>query len=90
MSVVEQSIKQLFNGYTDTSSWADVMIDDICIDSRQASAGALFMALPGQTVDGRDFVASALENGAAAAVVQSPFDADTALPVDPPLIQSMR
>ncbi|GAC1355784.1 MAG: UDP-N-acetylmuramoyl-tripeptide--D-alanyl-D-alanine ligase [Acidobacteriaceae bacterium] len=39
------------------------------IDSRTIGAGELFFAVKGERVDGHDFVARALENGAAAAVV---------------------
>ena len=36
------------------------------VDSRSVSAGDVFIAIPGSKVDGRDFVASALAQGAAA------------------------
>ncbi len=45
-------------------------VDDICIDSREAKSGDLFVALKGENVDGHDFVKSAFENGAALALVQ--------------------
>ncbi|MDU0478066.1 UDP-N-acetylmuramoyl-tripeptide--D-alanyl-D-alanine ligase [Staphylococcus chromogenes] len=38
-------------------------------DSRKIQPGALFVALPGQRVDGHDFVGSALDSGAVAALV---------------------
>ncbi|AKK03525.1 UDP-N-acetylmuramoyl-tripeptide--D-alanyl-D-alanine ligase [Corynebacterium epidermidicanis] len=38
-------------------------------DSRKITPGALFVALPGQRVDGHDFVAGAIEQGAVAALV---------------------
>jgi len=40
------------------------------IDSRLSRPGALFFALPGERVDGHDYVEDALARGAAAAVVQ--------------------
>ena len=40
------------------------------VDSRQIQPGQLFVALPGETVDGHDFIANAFENGAVAALVQ--------------------
>ncbi len=40
------------------------------IDSRQASAGTLFVALPGEHHDGHDFVGEAFAAGAKAALVQ--------------------
>ena len=36
----------------------------LCTDSRQAGPGSLFVAVPGVTADGRDFIASALAAGA--------------------------
>ena len=42
---------------------------DVVIDSRQATAGSLFFALPGEQADGHDFAAAAVERGAAAVVV---------------------
>ena len=37
----------------------------VIIDSRSAAPGALFVALPGERVDGHDFAAAAVEAGAA-------------------------
>ncbi len=39
------------------------------IDSRQAKAGSLFVALPGERVDGHLFVGDALRNGSTAALI---------------------
>jgi UDP-N-acetylmuramoyl-tripeptide--D-alanyl-D-alanine ligase len=41
------------------------------IDSRTIGAGELFFAVTGERVDGHDFVAAALQNGAVAAVVSN-------------------
>lgn len=41
----------------------------VTIDSRKIEAGDLFVALPGERVDGHDYVAAALDAGAAAALV---------------------
>lgn len=38
---------------------------DVCIDSRLATPGALFVAFPGDNVDGHDYIAAAAERGAA-------------------------
>ncbi|MDN5572194.1 MAG: Mur ligase domain-containing protein, partial [Propionibacteriaceae bacterium] len=48
----------------------------VVIDSRQADAGALFVALPGERVDGHDYVAVAAAAGAGAALVTRAVDAD--------------
>jgi UDP-N-acetylmuramoyl-tripeptide--D-alanyl-D-alanine ligase len=42
----------------------------ICIDSRKVEPGALFFALRGEQVDGHQFAQTALDNGAAYAVVE--------------------
>ncbi|MHA8050960.1 UDP-N-acetylmuramoyl-L-alanyl-D-glutamate--2,6-diaminopimelate ligase [Aquirufa sp. ROCK-SH2] len=48
----------------------DQMIDFICFDSRQASQGALFFAIPGTQVDGHSFLSKVFEQGCTACVVQ--------------------
>ena len=44
----------------------------VSIDTRTLEPGALFIAFPGEKVDGHDYVAAALEKGAAAALVSKP------------------
>jgi UDP-N-acetylmuramoyl-tripeptide--D-alanyl-D-alanine ligase len=48
----------------------NIAISGVVIDSRVASPGCLFVALPGERVDGHDFVADAFKRGAIAALVQ--------------------
>jgi UDP-N-acetylmuramoyl-tripeptide--D-alanyl-D-alanine ligase len=43
-------------------------INQVVIDSRQATPGSLFVALPGEHVDGHDYVADAFSRGAIAAL----------------------
>lgn len=50
--------------------WALQVITEAVIDSRQAFPGCMFVALPGERVDGHDFVEQALERGAHLALVQ--------------------
>lgn len=42
---------------------------DVVIDSRLATAGSLFVALPGEHADGHDFLGAAADRGAVAALV---------------------
>ncbi|MFV0405728.1 MAG: UDP-N-acetylmuramoyl-tripeptide--D-alanyl-D-alanine ligase [Propioniciclava sp.] len=49
---------------------------DVVIDSRQVTPGALFVALPGERVDGHDFVTAARDSGASVAVVSRELDAE--------------
>jgi UDP-N-acetylmuramoyl-tripeptide--D-alanyl-D-alanine ligase len=44
-------------------------IGSVTVDSRDVSEGSVFFALPGERVDGADFVAAAFAKGAVAAVV---------------------
>lgn len=49
---------------------------DVVIDSRLASPGSIFVALPGERVDGHDFATAAAERGAAAVLGSRLTDAD--------------
>lgn len=48
------------------------------VDSRKAGKNDIFVALPGENVDGHEFVADAARRGAAAAIVAREVDADLA------------
>ena len=50
--------------------YADVDVSGITLDSRSIVPGELFLACPGHTVDGRDYIPQAIANGAAAVVVE--------------------
>jgi UDP-N-acetylmuramoyl-L-alanyl-D-glutamate--2,6-diaminopimelate ligase len=55
----------------------DLEVRGITNDSRRVARGAVFVAVPGEHVDGHDFVAAAASAGAAAAIVERPVpDAD--------------
>ncbi len=49
---------------------ADRIVDSISIDSRTLTAGALFVALKGEQVDGHEFAAAAAARGAAALLIE--------------------
>lgn len=51
-------------------SGADLVITEACVDSRQTIPGSLFIALPGERVDGHDYIADAFKKGAHAALIQ--------------------
>lgn len=59
----------------------------VAIDSRAALKGALFVALPGERVDGHDFVLDAIGHGARGALVRESWEAPSALPSDAALIR---
>jgi UDP-N-acetylmuramoyl-tripeptide--D-alanyl-D-alanine ligase len=48
-------------------------IRGIAVDSRQVEDGFLFVALPGQRVDGHDFIPQAFERGAAAVMASTTY-----------------
>ncbi|SFW43058.1 UDP-N-acetylmuramoyl-tripeptide--D-alanyl-D-alanine ligase [Luteibacter sp. UNCMF366Tsu5.1] len=54
---------------------ADAEVNGFSIDTRTLKPGDLYVALPGERVDGHDFVAAAAERGAVAALVTRPVDA---------------
>jgi UDP-N-acetylmuramoyl-tripeptide--D-alanyl-D-alanine ligase len=47
-----------------------MVVDQVCIDSRNASSGSLFVALAGENVDGHDYVPAAFAAGARMALVE--------------------
>lgn len=49
---------------------ANTVITEATVDSRQVIPGGLFVALPGERVDGHDFVADAFQRGASFALIQ--------------------
>jgi len=55
-------------------SGANAPVTGVCIDSRLVGNGDLFVALKGEHVDGHNFVGSAAERGAVAAVVETVQD----------------
>ena len=51
------------------------VITEAAIDSRQVIPGSLFVAIPGEHVDGHDFLAEAFKRGASFALIQQDVDA---------------
>ena len=51
-------------------SGADHTISDVVVDPRLVTSGALFVALPGDGVDGHDYVETAFERGAGLALIE--------------------
>ncbi|MGN0183424.1 MAG: UDP-N-acetylmuramoyl-tripeptide--D-alanyl-D-alanine ligase [Candidatus Ornithomonoglobus sp.] len=57
-----------------TSNSAGLEITGVTRDSREVSEGVLFVPLKGEKVDGHDFVKSALEHGASAALTEKEIE----------------
>ena len=51
------------------------VITEAAIDSRQVIPGSLFVAIPGERVDGHEFLAEAFKRGASFALIQKDVDA---------------
>ncbi|NTV38031.1 MAG: hypothetical protein HGA82_02425, partial [Anaerolineales bacterium] len=54
---------------------ATAVITEAAVDSRQVIPGGLFVALPGERVDGHDYIANAFDRGACFALVQKELPA---------------
>ncbi|MBS1697206.1 MAG: UDP-N-acetylmuramoyl-tripeptide--D-alanyl-D-alanine ligase [Actinobacteria bacterium] len=53
---------------------ASIVSGVVDTDSRQMSAGGIFVAKPGEHTDGHRFIGAAIENGAVLAIVEHPVD----------------
>ncbi len=63
------TLADVIEGLTGNRIVALQVITQVVIDSRQVTPGSLFVALPGQNVDGHQFVGQAFQQGAVAAIV---------------------
>lgn len=59
-------------------AWTELAGPDVVIDSRLVTPGAVFVALPGEHVDGHDYLAAAADRGAVAALCTRTTDAPLA------------
>ncbi len=59
-------LKELLQDIPNISDLPDIEVTNICCDSRRVSQGSLFFALPGNVVDGSQFIAAAAKGGAVA------------------------
>jgi len=55
---------------------ATTVITEAAIDSRQVIPGSLFVAIPGERVDGHDFIADAFQRGASYVLIQKDVPED--------------
>lgn len=67
--MIQMSLKQAADLLHCTPAQNNVTFHGITTDSRQVVPGMLFAALPGQTVDGHDYIPQAIERGAVATLV---------------------
>jgi len=69
------TIADVLEALTNFRPQAVTVITEAVIDSRQIIPGSLFVAIPGEKVDGHDFVAEAFKRGASFALIQKEVDA---------------
>lgn len=74
--MIRLALKELAQAAGCPAPSAETQIDAIVTDSRKASPGALFAALPGERVDGHEFAAKAVDQGAVALLVSRPLELD--------------
>lgn len=70
-------------GGTVHDATSDVWVTGAAIDSRRVAPGDLFVALPGERVDGHDFARAAFDNGAAAVLASRPVGVPAVVVADP-------
>ena len=63
-------IAKMIKVENDISDISDIMIENVCIDSRNVEKGNLFVPFKGENVDGHKFVEGAIESGASASLWQ--------------------
>ncbi len=71
MLTLADVLEALTNNRFDTAA----VITEAAIDSRQVIPGSLFVAIPGERVDGHDFLGDAFKRGASFALIQRDVDA---------------
>lgn len=64
-------LSELLHGLVEFVARQDFTIQRLMLDSRHVSPGDLFIAIPGNTVDGRNYIDEAIARGATAVVWQS-------------------
>ena len=64
------SLPELLGG--EGGAFAGTMITGLQLDSRKVRPGDLFLALPGEKYDGRQFIRQAVANGASAVIAEAP------------------
>ena len=72
-----EELAEIVGGTLADADPAAAVTGTVEIDSRAVTAGGLFVALPGERVDGHDFAAAAVDAGAAAVLAHRPLGLPT-------------
>jgi len=67
-------LSELLAGFARERPPQDPEIHGLALDSRELQPGWLFLAMPGQTTDGRNYISQAVANGAAAVAYEASDD----------------
>jgi UDP-N-acetylmuramoyl-tripeptide--D-alanyl-D-alanine ligase len=65
-----KQISEMVSAKNDSSSFSELVISGVTIDSRKIEAGNLFVPFKGERVDGHKYVVESIQKGAAAALWQ--------------------
>ena len=79
-NVLSITLDILLEGLVDTTTLASISVDRMTMDSRQVMSGDMFIAVPGLTADGRDYIRDAIEAGAKA-VIWEPEQGSVPIPI---------
>src|SRR6185369_11850429 len=69
------TLADVLEALTNFRPLAPTVITEAVIDSRQIIPGSLFVAIPGEKVDGHDYIGEAFRRGASFALIQKDADA---------------
>ena len=67
---LRQALQACGGVYKGPDAVLETSLQDIATDSRNVSGNSLFVAIPGERVNGHDFISAAAQKGAIAALVQ--------------------
>ncbi|HSM24212.1 MAG TPA: UDP-N-acetylmuramoyl-tripeptide--D-alanyl-D-alanine ligase [Anaerolineaceae bacterium] len=70
------TVADIFEALTNTRPTAPQIISEAAVDSRQVIPAALFVALPGEQLDGHQFVNDAFKKGAQAVLIEKDVETD--------------
>jgi UDP-N-acetylmuramoyl-L-alanyl-D-glutamate--2,6-diaminopimelate ligase len=64
----------------------EIIIQSLQVDSRKVNRGDLFIAVPGSTSDGRQYISQAIDNGAMAVFAEIPYSNKSNIDSDVPIV----
>ena len=83
-------IAAIVGGRLADATGAEVITGNVEFDSRKVASGDLFVALSGVKVDGHDYAATAMDQGAAGVLAARPVPRWIIIPMPPSMIPMVR